>query len=213
MITDPESELGKAYGELKSLFDHVKKIYSSRDPFLSPYALELMEPAHADTIRKANMATFVSSVFGSQDVGFYYLNEYYLDTFVPDGSRLLKSQAQLFLDLKTHAYISASTNGYRSRAEILDDLFPPDLGERLLNRRPGAKQLAPSELDFLRRAENRHKALLEDAWSEEAVAALPKKYVWEHYLRDISAYVNKNFDTLVDRSVGTKDSSSRDSVR
>lgn len=197
IATDPESESGQAYATLKSLFDHTKKVYSIQDPFLSPYELELMEPAHVDTIRKANMATFVSSVFGSQDVGFYYLNEYFLDTFVADGSRLLKSQAQLFLDLKTQAYISAISNGERSRVEILEDLFPTNLEERLLSRRPGARQLAPSEADFLQRARNRSKALLEELMSEEAMTALSEKYIWEDFLRDVSAYVSKNFAAIV----------------
>ena len=193
MSTDPESESGQAYTSLKSLFNHTKKVYSIEEHFLNPYALDLIESAQLDTIRKANMATYISSVFGSQDVGFYYLNEYFLDTFVADGNRLLKSQAQLFLDLKTHAYISASSNGKHSREELLEDLFPPDLEDRLLSRRPGAKQLAPSEADFLKRARNRSKSLLDESRTEEGVALLPEKYIWEDFLRDVRAYVIKNF--------------------
>ena len=149
-----------------------------------------------NTIKKANMATFVSSVFGSQDVGFYHLNENFLDTFLSDGSRLLKNQAQLFLDLKTQAYISAVNSGDRSREEILEDLFPQDLDERLLRRRPGAKQLTPSEVDFIQRARNRRKALLEEPSTDEAVKTLPEKYIWEDFLRDISTYVAKNFEAI-----------------
>ena len=149
-----------------------------------------------NTIKKANMATFVSSVFGSQDVGFYHLNENFLDTFLSDGSRLLKNQAQLFLDLKTQAYISAVNSGDRSRDEILEDLFPRDLDERLLKRRPGAKQLTPSEADFVQRARNRRKALLEEPRTDEAVKSLPEKYIWEDFLRDISTYVAKNFEAI-----------------
>ncbi|KAA6406774.1 MAG: myb dna binding [Lasallia pustulata] len=197
IVTEPESEPGQAYATLKSLFDHTKKVYSIHEPFLSPYLLGLIEQGQIDTIRKANLATFVSSVFGSRDVGFYHLNEYFLDTFVADGNRLLKSQAQLFLDLKTQAYISAMSNGERPRDEILEDLFPSDLEEPLLSRRPGAKSLAPSEADFLQRARNRSKGLLEEPDTEDAIAALPEKYVWEDFLRDVSSYVSKNFDTIV----------------
>ena len=154
-----------------------------------------------NTIKKANMATFVSSVFGSQDVGFYHLNENFLDTFLSDGSRLLKNQAQLFLDLKTQAYISAVNSGDRSREEILEDLFPRDLDERLLKRRPGAKQLTPSETDFVQRARNRRKALLEEPRTDEAVKSLPEKYIWEDFLRDISTYVAKNFEAIAGVSV------------
>lgn len=52
-------------------------------------------------IRKVNLATFISSVFGSVDVGFFHLNEGFLTTMAPDGGRLLKDMARLFLDLKT----------------------------------------------------------------------------------------------------------------
>lgn len=193
MATNPDSEAGQAYTSLKSLFNHTKKVYSIEEHFLSPFRLGLTEIAHFDTIRKANMATFVSSVFGSQDVGFYYLNEYFLETFVADGNRLLKSQGQLFLDLKTHAYISASSSGQHSREELLEDLFPDNLEERILSRRLGAKQLAPSEADFLKRARNRSLSLLADSQTEEAVAALPEKYIWEDFLRDVRAYLIKNF--------------------
>ena len=206
IATDPESEAGQAYNTLKSLFDHTKKVYSIHEPFLLPYELGLSDPAHIEIIRKANLATFVSSVFGSQDVGFYHLNEFFLDTFVGDGSRLLKSQAQLFLDLKTQAFISAQSYGQRHREELLEDLFPANLEERLLERKAGlglvGRQLAPSEAEFLQRARNRSKALLEEANSDQCMAFLTQKYVWEDFLRDISAYVSRNFQSLVGVPVG-----------
>jgi len=129
------------------------------------------------------------------------LNEHFLDTFVADGNRLLKSQAQLLLDLKTQAYISAMANGGRSRDEILEDLFPDNLEQLLLQRRPGAKQLAPSEADFIIRARSRRDRLLADSNDEEAITALPDKYLWEVFLRDVSGYVSKNFDTIVGNPV------------
>lgn len=196
IATRADSDDGEAYTTLKSLFDHTKKVYSITEPFLNPYQLGLVENAHLEAIRKANMATFVSSVFGSQDVGFYHLHENFLDTFVPDGGRLLKNQAQLFLDLKTQAYISAATTGQRSKEDILEDLFPRDLEDRLLRRRPGTKQLSPSELEFVQRARNRRKALLEESTTDAAIAALPGKYVWEAFLKDISTYVSKNFEAI-----------------
>ncbi|MCJ1394862.1 TTAGGG repeat binding factor [Xylographa bjoerkii] len=197
MVTDPESEIGHNYNMLTSLFSHTKKVYSLEDVFLNIAALNLQGQGAIDAVRKANLATFVSAVFGSHHVGFYHLNEYFLDTFVADGNRLLKSQAQLFLDLKTQAYISALSNGGRAREEILRDLFPQDLEDRLLSRRPGAKQLAPSEAEFLQRARNRCKALLDEPNTEAAIEALPEKYVWEDFLRDVSGYVSKNFEMLV----------------
>ncbi|KAL8953519.1 MAG: hypothetical protein Q9222_000621 [Ikaeria aurantiellina] len=200
LTSDANSEPGAAYSTLKSLFGHTKKVYSIGDPFLSSRELGLVESGQAETIRKANLATFVSSVFGSQDVGFYHLNEFFLDAFVADGGRLLKNQAGLFLDLKTQAYISAIAHGERSREDILQDLFPPDLEQRLLSRRSGAKQLAPGEADFIQRANNRKKALLEEPMTPDFIARLPERYVWEEFLRDISTYVSKSLTTIVGSS-------------
>ena len=204
LIIEPGSDAGQAYATLKSLFDHTKKVYSIHEPFLDPTELWVKEIAHRDIIKKTNMATFVSSVFGSQDVGFYHLNENFLDTFVTDSNRMLKNQAQLYLDLKTQAYISAVMSGDRSREEILDDLFPHDLEDRLLKRRYGAKHLSPTESDFIQRASNRRKTLLEEPATEEAKKSLPKKYVWENFLKEISTYVAKNFDNIAGVSVSSR---------
>ncbi|KAH0564800.1 hypothetical protein GP486_001813 [Trichoglossum hirsutum] len=200
MVTQPESDPGQAYATLKSLFDQTKKLYSDQDAFLDAYQLSLHDPTHRATIRKANLATFVSSVFGSQDVGFYHLNEHFLETFVPEGGKLLKSQGGLFLDLKTQAYISAMAHiasSERTKAEILDDLFPEDMDQRLLARRPGAKQLQPGELDFLTRARSRRDMLMNEDDEGENGKDLTEKYIWNEFLRDVSAYVSKNLDAIV----------------
>jgi hypothetical protein len=34
-----------------------------------------------------NLASFVSSIFGSQEIGFADLNDHFLDVFVPEGGR------------------------------------------------------------------------------------------------------------------------------
>ncbi|KAL8731178.1 MAG: hypothetical protein Q9166_003585 [cf. Caloplaca sp. 2 TL-2023] len=200
ITSDTESEPGAAYSLLKSLFDHTKKVYSTRSPFLSPHNLGLDGREQTETIRKANLATFVASVFGSQDVGFYDLNECFLDAFLADGGRLLKVQAGLFLDLKTQAYISAIANGQRPREDILQDLFPDDMEQRLLSRRSGPRQLSPGEADFIQRASNRKKTLLEEPLTMESIAQLPEKYAWDEFLRDISSYVSKNFASSVGSS-------------
>ncbi|KAI9790919.1 MAG: TTAGGG repeat binding factor [Peltula sp. TS41687] len=197
MIMDPEHATGRAYSGLKSLFEHTKTLYCADEPFLLATDLNLHTPEYSNIIRKANLATFISSVFGSQDVGFYHLNEYFLETFVPSSGRLLKSQGALYLDLKTQAYISAMTNGERSRDEILEDLFPPDLEARLMSRRPGAKQMTPSEVDFVKRARSRRDHLLCEPDNQDAIAALPDRYAWEDFLRDIVSYLSKNLEDLV----------------
>ncbi|EHA19081.1 hypothetical protein CBS63078_1277 [Aspergillus niger] len=195
-VSEPETESGQAYATMRSLFDHTKKVYSSKKSFLSPTELELTESSQIDIIRKANLASFVSSIFGTQEIGFSELNDNFLDVFVPEGGRLLKVQGALFLELKTQAFIASMNNSERTRTELLYDLFPDELEQQLLDRRPGTRQLAPSEADFVKRAGSRRDILLSDVNNEEAMKALPDKYHWEDFLRDLSSYITKNFDTI-----------------
>lgn len=196
IVTCPESDSGQAYSLLKGLFDQTKKIYT-HDAFLSCEELKLDSPEQRAIIRKVNLATFVSSVFGSQEVGFFHLNECFLDTFIPEGGRLLKSQGALYLDLKTQAYISALSTGERDRIDILNDLFPDDIAHQLLMRRQGAKGLTPSEADFVQRAHQRKQHLLQ--LPEDTV--LSDKYVWQDFLQDVSSYVSKHFDQIMAQPV------------
>lgn len=196
MVSEPDSENGQAYATMRSLFDHTKRVYTVRHSFLLPSDIEITDPSQVDIIRKANMASFVSSIFGSQEVGFRELNEHFLDVFVPEGGRLLKVQGALYLELKTQTFISAMNTKDRTRTELLYQLFPDDMDQRLLARRPGTRQLAPSEVDFVNRATSRRDILLGDVNNEEALRALPDKYHWEDFLRDLSSYIAKNFDAI-----------------
>src|SRR5690606_2141514 len=89
-----------------------------------------------------------------------------------------------------------STNE-RPREDILADLFPNDMEEQLKARRPGTKSLTPSEADFCARAQKRKQHLL-DLPQE---TPLSEKYVWQDFLKDVSYYVCKNYETLVAQPV------------
>jgi protein TBF1 len=151
----------------------------------------------AKLARNANLATFVTSCFGSGEVGFYHLNEYFLETFVNDGSRLLKQQAGLYLELKTQAYLSAMSNEERPKGVVLDELFPEDLETRLLGRRAGAKTLHPSEHEFLEKAKNRRRHLEAEPEISSALDLLKDRYKWDSFLSDLANYLNKNFEAIV----------------
>lgn len=181
---------------MKTLFDHTKKLYT-QEAFLSADELRFQMEDQRATIRRVNLATFVSSVFGSQEVGFFHLNEHFLETFIPHNGRLLKSQGALYLDLKTQAYISAMSTNERGKEEILGDLFPDDMGEILLNRRPGAKQLTPSEHDFVARLAQRKQHLMATPDSE----VLSDKYVWQDFLKEVSWYIGKHYVSIIARPV------------
>ncbi|KAG8527751.1 uncharacterized protein KY384_007905 [Bacidia gigantensis] len=196
MAMKRETEAGRNYETLKDLFNHAKRVYSESEPFLNARQMGFFVGSHIETIRKANMATFIISILGSQDVGFYHLNEYFIDTFVAEGQQLEKKHADLLLELKTQAYISAISNGDRSREEILYDLFPENMEERLASRRPGGKKLTPNEREFLIHASNRRKGLLDEPDTPEAVKQLPEKYIWAKFLRDVSGYIVKTYSAV-----------------
>ena len=104
MTGSPVSPLSQSYVALLNLFEATKRqLYSEEtyQAFLDPDILGFKEMQERKVIRKANLATFISSVFGSVDVGFFHLNEGFLSTMAPDGGRLLKDMSRLFLDLKT----------------------------------------------------------------------------------------------------------------
>jgi protein TBF1 len=105
----PESPLSHNYSALLQVFDIAKKqLYSADQAFLDPDVLGFKQIQERKVLRKANLATFISSVFGSVDVGFFHLNEGFLATMAPDGGRLLKNMSKLFLDLKTQVLIDMS---------------------------------------------------------------------------------------------------------
>ncbi|RDL37309.1 uncharacterized protein BP5553_04742 [Venustampulla echinocandica] len=198
IVTEPESELGQAYTTLKSLFDQTKKIYNQQDPFLSADSLNIREPEHRATIRTTNLATFVSSVFGGQDVGFYELNDCFIDTFTPEGEPLGSEAGRLFLNLKTQMYLSASQQEEqdKTKEDILDEMFPHDLSEILSTRHPNTT-LCQSEIGFVNDCRERKEYLMNAASDPESIQELSEMFDWEDFLRDLSTHLNKAYGPLL----------------
>jgi hypothetical protein len=170
IIQEPKSELGRSYATIKALFDQTKKIYSQHAPFLSADELNIQEPTHRATIRAANLATFVSSVFGGQDVGFYELNDHFIEVFSSDGGALEKEPGQIYIDLKTQMFLSAvlQEEQEKTKEDLLDDFFPSNLDEILSNRHFGA-MLSQSELEFLDAAKTRRESLMNETSDVESI--------------------------------------------
>jgi hypothetical protein len=214
IITEPESELGQAYATLKSLFDQTKKIYSQQAPFLSADELNIREPEHRATIRTTNLATFVSSVFGGQDVGFYELNDHFIETFTPDGAPLERDPGELYLNLKTQMYLSAVSQEEqeRTKEDILEDLFPVGIDELLAGRHLESP-LSQNELDFIDSSKHRREYLMNEPSDADSIRetpcqhkgidadtiteALSEKYAWEDFLRNLSAHLSQAYEPLI----------------
>ncbi|RMX77188.1 hypothetical protein D0869_10065 [Hortaea werneckii] len=197
MVRGTDAEVSQAYGTLKSLFDQTRKVYSRETAFIDAVGIQMFQPSQQEVIRKANIATFVSSLLGAHDVSLFHLNEYFLDTFVPLGHRLLKWQGAIYLDLKTQTYISALMNSDTRAEVLLDELFPNDLDAQILTRHPDAPSLSPSEQDFVDRSRSRKSYLLAEPVTEDSLADLPKKYQWHDFVREFAACISKNVDGLL----------------
>lgn len=238
LTSNPGTPAGATFRDLASLLDFTKKLYSEEDLFLTvehlapgfwksgertPAMFRSREQSIELTLRKVNLATFLGAVLGMLEVGFYYLNESFLDVFCPANTldpsnalsnmnsnnlllqsgvnttiggtvgKLLKAQAVLYLDLKTQAYISAyENNDGRTREEIIEDLFPSDLEEIMLNRR-GTKTLSSHELDFVERCHSRKDTLLKFNDNK----ALAEEYEWLTFLKELIEYSSKNMGFLI----------------
>ena len=199
-----DSEEGQAYNTLKSLFEQTRKVYSRDSPFIDAIAIQMFQSNQQEIIRKANIATFISSILGAHDVSFFHLNEFFMETFVPLGNRLLKWQGAIYLELKTQAYISALINSDGHPAAMLDELFPPDLDAQILTRHPDAPSLSPSEQDFVDRSKARKHYLLAEGNADVALKELPKKYQWTDFAREFASCISKNVDAIMNVPVRTQ---------
>jgi hypothetical protein len=197
VMRNSDDEDSQAYNTLKNLFAQTRKVYSRDTAFIDAIAIQMFQPTQQEIIRKANIATFISSILGAHDVSFFHLNEYFLETFVPLGHRLLKLQGAVFLELKTQAYISALMNSDTAPERMLDDLFPHDLDAQILTRHPDAPSLSPSEQDFIDRCRSRRSYLLIDPNSHDALGQLPKRYQWSDFVREFASSINKNIESIV----------------
>ncbi|ODV95938.1 hypothetical protein PACTADRAFT_22230, partial [Pachysolen tannophilus NRRL Y-2460] len=249
LVANNDTLEGMSYQTLISMFDNIKNLYSSEDPFLSiehltfgmwkegkqaPDFLLGKEDTIIATIRKVNLATFLNATLGTMDIGFYFLNESFLDVFCPGSSldiskdinnltqnsattiksslsvpsasksnvvesmpsvgKLSKSQATLYLELKTQAYISAIETNERTKESILEDIFPKNLEIFLIKRKnPIEKYLTPSELEFISRCQTRKEKLLNATIDED----LSEKYDWLAFLKDFFEFSKKLIGTLV----------------
>jgi len=168
------------------------------------------DPAKRGTIRITNLATFVSSVFGANGVGFFELNDHFIDTFTPEDEPLHKEPGQLYLDLKTQIFASGvaqsppqenpagSVQGEHStpvepstRDELLEYLFPQDVEDILHSRHPETP-LTPIELDFCVEFTTRREYLM-----NASIESITEKHIWEDFLLSLSAHLSSEYSALI----------------
>ena len=102
LVSNRESYTGIAFSNLVELFETTKRIYNSEEsPFFTvenitfglwrfgqhaPAFLKGREDTIEGTLRKVNLSTFVLATLGLIDLGFFFLNEAFLDVFCPPQS-------------------------------------------------------------------------------------------------------------------------------
>lgn len=236
LASNQDTPAGATFRDLMSMFEITKKLYAEEDPFLTvehvapgmwkegdptPKIFRSREQSIESTLRKVNLATFLMATLGATEVGFFYLNESFLNIFCPYNSidpgnafanvdldmslqsgvntiigdkvgKMYRPQATLFLELKTQAYISAIEAGERSSEEILEEIFPSNLEEYLIYRR-GVNHLSLVEEDFISRCLTRRQLLL----SFPSDRNLSEEYDWFAFLKELFNYVSKNMGFII----------------
>jgi hypothetical protein len=172
IITEPEHERGQAYATMKSLLDQTKKIYTQQDIFLSAEGLNIDDAAQRETIRITNLATFVSGVFAG-DVGFYDLNDHFVETFTSRSSPFSRDHGLLFLNLKTQVYLAAlgQDDEDRSNEETLYEMFPGDLDTILAAQHPEFP-LSKTENEFIEELNRRREFLKNESRDIDSIGLI-----------------------------------------
>lgn len=233
MLTDNTNYLASGESEtfqiLLQLFKQVRTIYNPRTPLLNvhdvapglwfpneppPRLLIGHEAFIITAIRKCNLLTFILTTLNCFQYGFDLLQKTFLDIFCPNTlyigtssqdqmGKFLKSQAILFLDLKTQALIAGLTNNsidetgkidHELLTILLDKIFPKNMQDTLLGRRGnGNGTLTPSEQDFVERCDRRRENLMQFNNFNDLVAS----YDWNHFIKELLDYCNKNMGLII----------------
>lgn len=163
IVSNRESYTSIMFGNLVELFETTKRIYNSEEsPFFTvenvtfglwkfghpaPLFLRGKEDTIEGTLRKVNLATFLLATLGLIDLGFFFLNEAFLDVFCPPqnldpseslslikdesgydkvtkldvrNNRYQRSNQTKFLKAQAILYLELKTQAYISAIELGD---------------------------------------------------------------------------------------------
>lgn len=237
VITDPTAYLSSGDTEmfqtLLRLFKQIRAIYDTSMPLLNvhdiapglwfpnypaPLILKGHEAYIITAIRKANLLTFLLTALNCFNYGFELLQDTFLDIFCPNtiftgnttvdqNGKLLKSQAVLYLDLKTQAFISGLKEGENDsdqisplkQQELLDTIFPKNLAAQLVLRRSGhsagtsEELMTPSEREFVERCDRRRENLVQYTSFKNLI----EDYDWNHFVKELLDYCSKNMGLII----------------
>ncbi|GMF82451.1 unnamed protein product [[Candida] boidinii] len=123
MVTNTDTFTGKAFENLIKIFEDTKIHYGSQtNPFFTvenitgglwkfgadpPSFLKGLEDTVEGTLRKINLSTFLLATLGLVDLGFFFLNEAFLDVFCPPQNL---DPAQSMSELENHDSVSSASS-------------------------------------------------------------------------------------------------------
>ncbi|CAD6446953.1 c30fbb8c-1695-468b-8762-83803f964bdf [Sclerotinia trifoliorum] len=189
MVTQRDTPRGQSFQTLKDLFDRTKKIYGT-STFLSADQLNFRDPAQREIIRLANHATFVTSVFGGQEVGFYELNEHFVDIWTREGEPISKASGQLLMNLKTQIIVAALSMEESDRPvpELIAEMFGSEIRNFLARRHP--YPLTDDERQLLLDLEIRRVYLINQGNDPAKINELCNLFNWESFLRSTHIHMD-----------------------
>lgn len=191
------SEEEQAYTASVGLFEETRLLYSRAGIFLDSFEVHSADPMHGETVRKANLATFLSHILAQDKPDLLLLDRHFLDCFVPIGRELLEWQAELFLSVKTQAYMTCYLPGDNwANHQIVEELFPLDLGDRLVTRHPHSRNLSKAEMEFVENAMARRQLLLSEASKPYFLSGPQDKYPWMVLVGEIRNTLPKILDSI-----------------
>jgi hypothetical protein len=167
---EPYSPAPAEYQRLQEQFVPLQSRFSPPGALISIAPLNLSSAQEIQGLRKANEAIFCSGIFAG-GLGQRVLDQSFLETFVPFSGSLSEMQANIWLELKTRAFITAMQGKVAPAQTIMLDLFPPDMANKMLARRPGSTVLLRGEEEFLTSLKDR-KSVLQDHVDRNVVAQL-----------------------------------------
>ncbi|KAK6598719.1 hypothetical protein ACHAPC_001906 [Botrytis cinerea] len=189
MVTQRDTARGLSFQTLNDLFDKTKRIYGT-STFLSADELNIIDPAQREIIRLANHATFVSSVFGGQEVGFYELNEHFVNTWTREGEAISKASGQLLMNLKTQIIVAALSMEESDKPveDLIDEIFSPEFRNLLSHRHP--YPLTDDELQLLVDLDIRRVYLINQGNDPAKIKELSDLFNWDSFLRSTHIHMD-----------------------
>jgi len=172
LLADVQSDYGKHYDLLRSLFSYSRKAFSDA-PLLCSDELDISDSEDRETIRMSNLAATAVSIFGANDVPLRDFHDSFFSICIQDDSEYKESLDQLLVTLKTQVFLDAldESAGPHQVSDLLDRIFPDDFDDSL-KQRSGDVSLNEDEVHLVALIHER-KELIRKHMAEESPRSKP----------------------------------------